>query len=139
MRDRASLPDRPDRAARHATEIARAAAEGEEEARLVVLGGDGTFNEVANGLGGTRAVMYFVSCGTGNDFVKALGLPKDPIEALKLQLSSSVREIDAGLINGRLFLNVSGTGFDIEVLRQTERFRARFKGLLAYLLGSSRR
>ena len=119
----------------HATEIARAIAAGEDGARLAILGGDGTFNEAANGLTGSNAVLYFVSCGTGNDFVKALGLPKDPVEALKIQLDASPRAIDAGFINDRLFLNVSGTGFDIEVLRQTQRFRARFKGLTAYLLG----
>lgn len=119
----------------HATNIARETAMGDDEARLVILGGDGTFNEVANGLAGTNAILYFVSCGTGNDFVKALNLPKDPVAALAVQLDARPRAIDAGLINDRLFLNISGTGFDIEVLRQTQRFRARFKGLTAYLLG----
>ena len=119
----------------HATEIARSITGAEADARFVVMGGDGTFNEVANGLVGTDAVLYFVSCGTGNDFVKALGLPKDPIPALGVQLDNGIRHIDAGYINERLFLNVSGTGFDIEVLRQTRRFSARFKGLTAYILG----
>jgi YegS/Rv2252/BmrU family lipid kinase len=119
----------------HATAIAREIAAGEDGARLVLLGGDGTLNEAANGVAGTNAILYFVSCGTGNDFVKTLGLPKDPAKALALQLDASPRAIDAGLINDRLFLNVSGTGFDIEVLRQTQRFRARFKGLAAYLMG----
>ena len=119
----------------HATEIACGIASGAEDARLVILGGDGTFNEAANGLTGTGAILYFVSCGTGNDFVKALGLPKDPIEALRVQLDSTPRVIDAGRVNDRFFLNVSGTGFDIEVLRQTLRFRDRFKGLTAYIFG----
>ncbi len=119
----------------HATEITRAITNEEAGARFVVMGGDGTFNEAANGLAGTDAVLYFVSCGTGNDFVKALGLPKDPIAALGVQLDNGTRHIDAGFINDRLFLNVSGTGFDIEVLRQTRRFSTRFKGLAAYLLG----
>ena len=119
----------------HATEIVRDIVSGEEEARLIVLGGDGTLNEAANGLTGTNAILYIVSCGTGNDFIKALGLPKDPIEALRLQLASAPRFIDAGMLNDRMFLNVSGTGFDIEVLRQTLRFRDHFKGLFAYILG----
>ena len=133
---RPPVPDHEDRTARpRHIPRAREIAASEAEARLIVLGGDGTFNEVANGLTGTDALLYFVSCGTGNDFVKALGLPKDPVEALGVQLSSQPRRVDAGLVNDRLFLNVSGTGFDIEVLRQTQRFRTRFKGLLAYLLG----
>jgi len=131
------LPFRTTRTERpgHATQIARDIASGEPEARLVVVGGDGTFNEAANGLTGTDAILYFVSCGTGNDFVKALNLPRDPLAALRVQLESLPRNIDAGMVNDRLFLNVSGTGFDIEVLRQTQRFRVRFKGLAAYLLG----
>lgn len=126
-----SITDRPG----HATEIARRIASQEGEPRVVVVGGDGSFNEAANGLLGTHAVMYFVSCGTGNDFVRVLNLPKDPIAALALQLDSAVRSVDTGLINDRLFLNVSGTGFDIEVLRQMRLFGVRFKGLLPYLLG----
>lgn len=119
----------------HATQIAGALAADGREAHLVVLGGDGTFSEVANGIAGTRAIMYFVSCGTGNDFVKVLRLPKDPIEALRTQLSCPPRAIDAGRVNDIFFLNISGTGFDIEVLRQTKRFSARFKGLVPYLMG----
>jgi diacylglycerol kinase (ATP) len=119
----------------HATELARRIASEESEPRVVVVGGDGSFNEVANGLVGSQAVMYFVSCGTGNDYVRVLNLPKDPVEAFALQLGSSVRSVDAGLINDRLFLNVSGTGFDIEVLRQMRAFSARFRGLICYLLG----
>jgi len=128
---RAVLTERPG----HATELARAIAAGEGELRVVVVGGDGTFNEVANGLAGSRALIYFVSCGTGNDFVKSLNLPRDPIEALRAQLESEPRAIDVGRVNDRIFLNISGTGFDIEVLRQTLHFRARFRGLTAYLLG----
>lgn len=119
----------------HATELARRIASEESEPRVVVVGGDGSFNEVANGLLGTRTVMYFVSCGTGNDYVKVLNLPKNPIEALALQLDSAIRSVDIGMINERLFLNVSGTGFDIEVLRQMRFFGTRFKGLLPYILG----
>jgi diacylglycerol kinase (ATP) len=119
----------------HATDISRKIASGGGEPRVLIVGGDGTFNEVANGLAGSDAIVYFASCGTGNDFVKALNLPPDPIKALRAQLSSPPRAIDAGMINERLFLNISGTGFDIEVLRQAQRYRARFKGLAAYLLG----
>lgn len=128
---RTAMTERPG----HATELARRIASEESEPRVVVVGGDGSFNEVVNGLHGTRAVMYFVSCGTGNDYVKVLNLPKDPIEAFALQLDSAIRSVDTGLINDRLFLNVSGTGFDIEVLRQMRFFGTRFKGLLPYLLG----
>lgn len=119
----------------HATELARELAERESRARAICVGGDGTLREVAEGLCGSAVTLYIASCGTGNDFIKALGLPKDPLAAFLLQLQSEPRAIDLVRMNETLFLNVSGTGFDILVLRETERFKARFRGLFAYLLG----
>lgn len=119
----------------HACELARGIAQAEPDARVVSLGGDGTLCEVAGGLCGSGAVLVIVPCGTGNDFVRTLKLPAEPLEALRAQLSGRVRAIDCGEINGRCFLNVSGTGFDIEVLLQADRFKSRFRGLAAYMLG----
>lgn len=118
----------------HATELAsRAVESGETE--IVCLGGDGTISEVVNGLAGRSVTLYFVPCGTGNDFVKVLSLPKDPVEAFRLQLSGTPRRIDVGRLNDRYFINVSGSGFDVEVLRQAARFKRLGKGILPYLLG----
>ena len=118
----------------HATRLADAAVSaGEKE--IVCLGGDGTISEVIRGLAGRFVTLYFVPCGTGNDFVKVLNLPKDPIEALDAQLSCAPRKIDVGRLNETYFINVSGSGFDVEVLRQAARFKRLGKGLLPYLLG----
>ena len=140
-RVRALLQDRgiPFRADRtefhgHATRLADAAvAAGETD--IVCIGGDGTLFEVVNGLAGRFVTLYFVPCGTGNDFVKVLHLPKDPVEALEAQLSGTPRKIDVGRLNDMHFINVSGSGFDVEVLRQAARFKKFGKGLLPYLLG----
>ena len=102
---------------------------------IVCLGGDGTIFETVNGLAGRFATLYFVPCGTGNDFVKMLHLPKEPMEAFKAQLSGVPRRIDVGKVNDFHFLNVSGCGFDVEVLRQAGRFKKLGKGLLPYVLG----
>ena len=102
---------------------------------LVCVGGDGTVFEIVNGLAGRFAALYFVPCGTGNDFVKMLGLPKGPAEALRAQLEGEKRAIDVGRLNEYYFLNVSGSGFDVEVLRQAARFKRLGGGLLPYLLG----
>ena len=102
---------------------------------LVVLGGDGTLFEVVNGLEDRCARLIPVPCGTGNDFIKTLHLPKEPIQALTLQLDGETKPLDVVKLNDYACLNVAGTGFDIDVLRQTEKFKARFSGLLAYLLG----
>ena len=102
---------------------------------IVCLGGDGTIFETVNGLNGRFATLYFVPCGTGNDFVRMLPLPKDPLEALKIQLHGVPRRIDVGRVNEFHFLNVSGSGFDAEVLRQASRFKRLGKGLISYLMG----
>ena len=52
--------------------------------RIVAMGGDGTVNEVANGVLGSNATLAVIPAGTGNDFVRMLGIPADP-----LRLSSS--------------------------------------------------
>ena len=86
----------------HATGLAREAlAEGASE--IVSVGGDGTNFEVVNGLGGRLVTLYFVPCGTGNDFAKKLQLPKDPLEALRLQLEGKPRRIDVGQVNEYCF------------------------------------
>ena len=118
----------------HASVLAsRAVESGEKE--IVCIGGDGTISEVVNGLAGRFVTLYFVPCGTGNDFVKVLNLPKDPVEAFAAQLAGTPRRIDAGRLNDRYFINVSGSGFDVEVLRQAARFKRLGKGILPYLLG----
>ena len=79
--------------------------------------------------------LLFVSCGTGNDFVRCLNLPRDPIEALKCQLDAPVTRIDLGKMNDLYFINVSGTGFDVDVLRHAEKYKRQYSGLRPYLQG----
>lgn len=121
----------------HATEetpsVVRRAAEERPEG-IIAVGGDGTLFQVINGMIGSDVPLLFVSCGTGNDFVRSLNLPKDPVEALKLQLASPVKRIDVGRMNDTCFLNVSGTGFDVDVLRIVDAYKEKYSGLKAYLL-----
>ncbi len=102
---------------------------------IVCLGGDGNNFEIVNGLAGRFASLYFVPCGTGNDFVKMLNLSKDPIEAFQEQLDGKPVRIDEGQLNDYHFLNVSGTGFDVDVLKRASAFKRLGKGILPYLLG----
>ena len=131
-----NIPFRFDRteARGHAVALADAAVSA-GETEIVCVGGDGTIFEVVNGLAGRFVTLYFVPCGTGNDFVRVLGLPKDPVEALAAQLFGTPRRIDVGRLNNMYFINVSGSGFDVEVLRQADRFKRLGKGILPYLLG----
>ncbi|MBO7662051.1 MAG: diacylglycerol kinase family lipid kinase [Clostridia bacterium] len=102
---------------------------------LICLGGDGTNFEIINGLNGRFASLVFVPCGTGNDFIKMFGYPRDPIQALESQLNGIPRRIDVGKANDLYFLNVSGSGFDVEVLKQAARYKHLGQGLLPYLMG----
>ena len=118
----------------HATELAYAAAQSGVET-VLAIGGDGTAVEVARGLIGTPAALGVIPAGTGNDFIKTLGLPKDPLAALDFVLAHPARDTDVGDVNGRLFLNEIGTGFDVTVLDFAQKAKRLFRGLLPYLYG----
>jgi len=103
---------------------------------ILSVGGDGTLLEVAESLRGTDETLGVIPAGTGNDFRQSIGVPKDPVDALEAVLSGNRRRVDIGLINGeKCFLNVVGTGFDVDVLKNTNRVRRFLTGGAAYYLG----
>lgn len=99
---------------------------------IICIGGDGTLSEIVDAMANSGKTLYIVPSGTGNDFARAFGLPKDPFEAFKAQLDGEDAYIDCGSLNGRAFINVSGSGFDVEVLRKTEELKAVYPGEQAY-------
>ena len=118
----------------HATTIARAAAASSCSA-IVAVGGDGTLCEIAAGLSAKAVPLYFAPCGTGNDFVRVLNLPSDPVEAVRAQLDGTDARLDMATVNAKGFMNVAGSGFDVDVLREVIRYKHVGKGLIPYLLG----
>lgn len=118
----------------YAAKLAQEAVEMGCEA-VYVIGGDGTFSEVARGLAGSGIPIGLIPAGTGNDFVKTLGTPKEPMAALDFILSHEPRPCDAIDLNGQLFLNVAGAGFDVTVLENVADFGGKIRGLLPYLVG----
>lgn len=118
----------------HAVQIAREAAAAGEKL-VLCIGGDGTVSEVAGGLAGTATALGIIPAGTGNDFARYLGIPKNPLKALDIALSGDTKTVDLGLANDRVFINVAGSGFDVAVLRHTLFYKKMFHGLLAYVLG----
>jgi diacylglycerol kinase (ATP) len=118
----------------HATELAReAAADGADV--VLAVGGDGTVNEVARGLVGTATALGIVPVGSGNGLARALRLPLRPAEALAALEGGQIRPIDVGRLNGRLFLNVAGTGFDAHIGQAFHEHgqRGGRRGLLGYV------
>ncbi len=84
-------------------------------ALVVAVGGDGTVHEVAAECAGTERVMGVLPVGSGNDYVKALGVGTDLRRALEVVVGGVVRVVDAGEVNGVRFNNGLGIGFDAEV------------------------
>lgn len=108
----------------NATRLAQsAAAEGVDV--VVVLGGDGTLNEAANGLAGTRCALGVLPGGSTNVFARTIGMPNDPVEAtgdlLAGLAAGRFRRVGLGSVNGRYFLFHVGLGFDAAVVRRVER------------------
>jgi len=108
----------------HATRLAQGAATSGTEV-VVVLGGDGTLNEAANGLAGSTCALAPLPGGSTNVFARTIGLPNDPIEAtgdlLGALAAQTIRRVGLGLVNGRYFLFHVGMGFDAAVVAQVER------------------
>jgi YegS/Rv2252/BmrU family lipid kinase len=102
---------------------------------IVSAGGDGTAREIAQELAGSHVPMGILPLGTGNDLGRTLGIPSNPAAALDLLLAGDAVAMDSATVNDRFFLNVSGFGFDVDVLRKTLHYKKRFHGGSAYLLG----
>ena len=106
--------------------------------RIVAMGGDGTVNEVANGLVGTEAVLGVIPAGTGNDFVRMMRIPHDPIDALHVLTKGSEHTIDLGRIaDERCFVNGVGIGIDAKVAHDVLQME-RWHGALAYYYAAVR-
>jgi diacylglycerol kinase family enzyme len=108
----------------HATRLAQGAAADGLDA-VVVLGGDGTLNEAANGLAGSSCALGVLPGGSTNVFARTIGMVNDPIEAtgqlLGAMARGSRRRIGLGSVNGRYFLFHVGLGFDAAVVEQVEK------------------
>lgn len=124
----------PTQAPGHARDLARRAAD-EGVDLLLSVGGDGTMNEVADGLLGSDTALGIVPVGSGNGLARALGIPLEPRAALFALEAGVTRRMDVGLANGRPFLNVAGAGFDAHVGAEFHRHgrRGGRRGILSYV------
>jgi diacylglycerol kinase family enzyme len=108
----------------HATRLAQGAAAAGVDC-VVVLGGDGTLNEAANGLAGSDTALGVLPGGSTNVFARTIGMVNDPIEATGQLLTSlaarRIERVGLGSVNGRYFLFHVGMGFDAAVVEQVEK------------------
>jgi diacylglycerol kinase family enzyme len=107
----------------HATEIGREAQDGGYDV-VVAFGGDGTLNEVANGLAGTDLPVAVLPGGSTNVVCRTLGIPNDVVDATEHLLSLAddwqPRKIDLGMVDDRYFVFACGVGIDATVVRRVD-------------------
>lgn len=109
---------------RHATDIVRELTSDQKEHTIVVVGGDGTLNEVINGIVClSKVTLGYIPDGSGNDFSRGMRLPKDPQKALENILAAEhERLLDIGVLayedTRRRFIVSSGIGFDAAVCHE---------------------
>lgn len=82
---------------------------------VVAAGGDGMVRIVGQGVAGTSTPFGVLPIGTGNDYVRALGLPTDPVEAADVIADGHVRPVDAGISDGQWWQTIACAGFDSRV------------------------
>ncbi len=114
---------------------ARFAAQGEPV--VIAAGGDGTLNEVVNGLAGSRTILGVLPAGTMNVFAREMGIPFDSLEkAFQVIERRFVKEVDLFEANGSLFVQMAGVGFDAMVIEETSWEAKKKFGPLAYLIAA---
>lgn len=131
---------------KHATEITKQITSGDEEQIVVALGGDGTVNEVVNGIVNfDKTILGYIPIGSSNDFARGLELPKEPQKALQTILDCPhLHPMNVGEIKykdkSRRFAVSSGVGYDADIVHESvvshiKRFLNKIKlGKLTYVL-----
>ncbi|MDQ2919188.1 MAG: diacylglycerol kinase family lipid kinase [Verrucomicrobiota bacterium] len=117
--------------------LARVAAK-EGFTKIIAAGGDGTVNEVVNGIAGTDAALGLLPLGTMNVFANELGLPANDLKLCwKIIQEGHERRVDLPRANNKHFVQLAGVGFDAQVVKETSRALKRNFGPLSYLVSAA--
>jgi len=127
---------RPTRAPGDAARLARQAVE-EGFTEVVAAGGDGTINEVVNGIAGSDVALGLLPMGTMNVFAAELGLPRGVMECWEVIRAGAVREIDLPTANGHAFVQLGGVGLDAQAVQETSRGLKKSFGPLSYVISAT--
>lgn len=101
---------------------------------VVAAGGDGTINEVANGLAGSPLPLAIIPLGTANVLAAEIDLPRNVSAIARTIAAGEARRVHIGLANGRRFLMMAGLGFDAHVVANVNRSIKQAVGKFAYVL-----
>lgn len=114
-----------------AVHLARAAADQGYDV-VVACGGDGTINEVVNGLAQTDAALGVIPLGTANVWAAETGVPRQPVAAADALVEGRIHRVDLGRAGGRYFLLMAGVGLDAEVLKTVPPLLKKHLGVLPF-------
>lgn len=121
----------------HAEEIARDASPAAFDI-VAACGGDGTVNEVINGLGNKDVALGVIPLGTANVLAREIGLAIDPDRIARALVNGPIRTVHTGRANGRRFIMMAGIGFDAMVVSRVSLRLKKLIGPLAYVWESMR-
>ncbi|GAH47009.1 unnamed protein product [marine sediment metagenome] len=110
-----------------ATELAQKAADKGVDL-IISVGGDGTVNEIVNGIMQSKndPILGIIPLGWANDFIKSVNIPPDVTQACKILVQGKTKKIDVGVINKKIyFANICGVGFDAEVAQYANQIKNR--------------
>ena len=116
----------------HGTYIARCATK-ENVDTVVAVGGDGTVNEVLNGITGTKTALGIIPTGTANDLASFYHIPSDVEKACDVILENNLSCVDLICVNGRYYVTSGGIGLPCEVVRIANNIK--LKSLVGRFLG----
>ena len=100
---------------------------------VIAAGGDGTVNEVMNGLVGTSTALGTLPLGTVNIWAREMGLSMDLLKAAESLIESELAQIDVGMAGNRYFLLMAGIGFDAAVTATVSTSEKKMLGAIAYI------
>lgn len=119
-----------ERLARHAVQ--------EGYSRVVAAGGDGTINEVVNGIAESDATLGLLPLGTMNVFASELGLPTHDLKRCwQIVETGKTREVDLATANRKYFIQLAGVGLDAQVVKETSGDFKRNFGPLSYVISAA--
>lgn len=102
--------------------------------RIVAAGGDGTINQVINGIGDSKIPLGIIPLGTGNVLAHDLGIPSNNVErAMEIINAGRIKEVDLGMVDGHRFILMAGMGLDAHVVDSVSTTIKDLFGTMAYM------
>lgn len=114
-----------------ATRLAKLASESGYDI-VIAAGGDGTINEVVQGIAGTKTILAILPIGTTNVLAREFNIPLNFQKALEIIPEGETISIDLGIINNRYFILMAGIGFDAKLVNEVDSNLKKYTGILAF-------